>query len=126
MKTEPTIEESRAAIDQAQLHLLKAYLREIELLFSTLNASGKQKVIDKIELILEKPASLKNKVLFDWDKARQCRENLSMTRKELSGVINLHTQMILKYETGIRFPKKQKAEKYLQWLKTNGYPELTF
>ena len=111
---------------EAQYSLLNAYFNKLKENFSKLPNRSRSTIISNLEKLAESTSPekiAKVKDQFDYEKAREIRESLKLTRKELKKTIGVaHEITLYKYETGKLIPNSHDHPKYFAWLEKNGYP----
>lgn len=120
----------KEGLEIARDNLLEAYFSEIRESYKSSNLDQKS-IIGSLEYLVcrlkSKKESRKNNS-FDYLEARRVRENAGLSQGELAkkleftGAGNIKISL---YERGVKTPsnppQSEKARKYLEWLKEQGY-----
>jgi len=106
------------------LHLLA----EIQQKYESSPSEKQSYIVGKLEVLLEE-IDRSNPSTFDHVRARKIREEVGLSKAGLVGKLGLNGSksayiLIAEYEKGARIgmPKKnENSQRYLQWLKEQGY-----
>lgn len=105
-------------------------LAEIKNIYGSASPEKQSLIIGKLELVVEEiNRSHSLSTTFDHVRARKIREEAGLSKRELVGKLGLNGSktayiLITDYEKGARIgtPKKnENSQRYLSWLKEQGY-----
>ncbi|MEK6939987.1 MAG: helix-turn-helix domain-containing protein [Nanoarchaeota archaeon] len=122
---EDKVTEAKAEVEGAKLNLLGAYLSKIQAVYTRISPEQKDDFLANLEKIVIKLEQnpLPKPGLYDTSKGREIRKGLGLSKKELAEFIGVQNRMLYRYENGEVSPRptNKVGQKYLAWLKDQGY-----
>lgn len=118
------IETAKRSYEAAQQKLLIVYLDEIKKQFNANGEERRRKLIRGLESVLAGRQENEQGYVFDNEYAILLRNRERLSQEQLAEKIKINRSSLAKYETGtsnLRQMSRPYAQKYLQWLKSQGY-----